>query len=383
MNIEKYPILGDSLQWVSREDYISINLGRWNKQYGDILTRRKLLDMLSMVEGSFQCNPQEDSAIQDIWREMEQDIALAKDPPCEVVETELLDIPDETVELHNAVAAVSSQSEPNITDIRTGSMEVILEPENPEQALAARAVEDFVIAKGFADFHRRFDLGPKMLNVNPKADASNEDLIDALAFQLLNNTASEWAVGRLVNLLVERGVENVVIQVCGQLNRNYQTVSRWARTEKNIPPELRDPRLPISAYSEIGCARFSKDKTIQADTIKQLCEKAVSEGWGVAEARAAVTKAQGKKEKPMEPLTPPAPAKPRFLVIEKSSFGEGGCIVYVSQDEPSCDCSRICIDIERLEYAIECHSEKAHAWLPCIELPREEVVLEAELEEAT
>lgn len=240
----------------------------------------------------------------------------------------------------------------------SAAVEVVPEVISVEAELVERAVGDFIIAKSLSDFHQKFDLGPNMLSCSPKQDASDGELIDALAFQLMNNTASEWAVGRLVNLLNERGQENVIIQICSQLNRSYQLISKWSRTEKAIPVEYRSPKLALSTYCEIGTARFDKNPEVQAQKIKELCESALSEGWGVAEARSAVKAAQGKSEAPTPP--PVAPKHGRYIVIDQMN-----CPMSFSTDQlPDVTNGFFIIDSESGELACGSCGSGIPAWQP-------------------
>lgn len=323
MKLEKYPLNTDGvLTWLSKDDYLSINLGRWNKQFGSIFTKKKLMDMLEAVEAGMQPSAQEDFSVQEVWAEMAEDVRVAQDPPCEMLD------------------------------------EPVIVNENSELALVQRGVQDFVIADSFSRFYSKFDLGDKMLCVTPKGDASDEELVDALVFQLLNSTASEWATGRLVNMLDDRGKNDVVVQICGQLNRSYQTISKWARTEKNIPPHLRDPRLTISHYCEIGCARFNKNPELQAAKIAELCGSALENGWNVDQTRAQVREAQGK-------TTTPTPrgkeAIGRYIVV----YSGDACAHSYSCDQlPDVlhDGSTI-IDLESASIACGCAGQFI-SWLP-------------------
>lgn len=250
-----------------------------------------------------------------------------------------------------------------------------------ELAIVEAACAPVNIGVGLGNVLQRFDLGDDLTQCKPKDGLSDAEIASALPIITGVQKWTEFALGDIINELEARGHENVIHQVISHLNLedNYQTLYRYAKTSKATPNELRGkPGMSFSHYAEIACAKYSKDPAEQAKAVVELIEEVSVAGMNVAQVRAAVKAKQGKEEKP----TPPPEIKPpRYIIIDKDGLGAGNPLVYLSDREPLCDEGKLCIDTESQAYSTKCEGNRLHTWMPMVKVEDEIPEMDAEAED--
>lgn len=173
----------------------------------------------------------------------------------------------------------------------------------------AEKVDYKEIAANFDTLFEQGDAGDCLI---PKTDVMDTELIGALAYTLNRQSATQFQIGDAVNLLRQRGFDNVVVNVCAMYKREYPTISNYAKTAEVFPPDKRrGATVPFTIFQEIACAKLPIDDAKKLDTAREkLLKKAEKDNLSAQELRPHIREAQGKATAP----TPP-PAK-NWLVVD-------------------------------------------------------------------
>jgi len=288
--------------WVDAKEYAAKRAEQFSKSLKVNFTSQQVASLLKAAKSD---TPLDDSASDEAQQAYES------------VQADLTESNEKVEELRS----IQDQEEANESAVRAAQAK-------KETALVAKGTANINPAEGLKRLTEVFDLGKNFTQCTPKDDnVSDEDIIGALAFSFGLSDLSAWAVGDLINILEDRGLENVVTQVCEKINRNYQTASKYARTARAFAPGSRDNRLSFSHYAEIGTAVLADtDKKAEKSKLA-LVASAMKEGMNTAQLRDAVKTTQianGVRESEPEAGSPEAiaiagEATPRYLVLDITS----------------------------------------------------------------
>lgn len=252
----------------------------------------------------------------------------------------------------------------------------ILDSDKKELAVLKGAASLVNAGQALGNVLRNCDLGEHLTQCIPKEGMSEEQLGETFLAVSGAGDWSKWAKGDLINEFEKRGIPNALSTICSKLNieHEYQTLSRYARTSASIPLDQRAlPNLRFSHYAEISCTRFDKDPVKQKGHISEVLKEASEMALNVAQVREACLARKGKETEP----TPPPAKKYRWLVIEDCASGK----MYLTDKEPEGGDGRWAIDIDEGVFA-EAHAENLHAWMPIARVDTEVAPeLEPEMEE--
>lgn len=329
MKPQKYPVdNGTSFDWMDRADYLSINLGKWNKRYGDVFTKKKLMDMLDAVEAGMKIGNSEDEAVQSVWEQMEGDYETAK-TYSPTVEVEIVE--------------GCADSEMMRRDIA----------ESKELEIIQFAGQPLNLGVALGEVLQKFNHGQHLTQCRPREGTTDLDIGRGIAVLSGVKNWTELGLGDLINELEDRGYENVIPQLISEigLEESYPTLSAYARTARAVSNDLRElPGLHYSHLQEVANSRFSKDPTEQAKAVREVLTDASERRLNVSQTREAVLNRKGKSTKPTPPSAPVAPVRKhgRYIVLLPEN-----CIMSYSCDElPENESGAIIIDT--LEGDISC-----------------------------
>lgn len=252
----------------------------------------------------------------------------------------------------------------------------ILDADKKELAILKGASSLVNAGQALGNVLRNCDLGEHMTQCIPKEGMTEEQLGETFLAVSGAGDWSKWAKGDLINEFEKRGIPNALSTICSQLNieNEYQTLSRYARTSASTPLDQRAlPNLRFSHYAEISCTRFDKDPVKQKEHISEVLQEASEKALNVAQVREACLARKGQETAP----TPPPAKKYRWLVIEDCASGK----MYLTDKEPEGGDGTWAIDMEEGVFA-EAHGETLHAWMPIARMDAEVATnLEPEMEE--
>lgn len=188
------------------------------------------------------------------------------------------------------------------------------EKEAAELALF-ESVKDTTLS--FADLSDSFDTGENNNQFIAKDGTTDEQLFAAFNASLNMGEFTSWMKGDLVVEIENRGHVNVISRIAEQRGIPFPSLYRMARTARAFPPSERQAGVGFTTYSEIANAKFSDKPEEQAKAVKELADKAISEGKTKAlEVRDLVKQKQGKPTGPAPEKLPEEDEKRVFLVID-------------------------------------------------------------------
>lgn len=219
---------------------------------------------------------------------------------------------------------VKADWEAAVGEVERVEREAVEKKEKEEQEKKEKAEkeqETFELMKdensSINDLSKLFDSGENMDRFVAKGKVTDKQLFAAFNASLKMGDFTNWMKGDLIVELENRGQLNVITKMAEAKAIPFNTLYRYAKTAREIPPDDRKPGISFTIYCEYALAKYPGDEKAVEKIKDGLLTKINNGELNTQTVRAEVKKAQGKKAPPV--VLPEDDEKKVFIVVDTNA----------------------------------------------------------------